>query len=275
MKKTIDETILILLMGAVNSWLFKCTLTFRQAQGDQARGRHAESIEAWWEANYFMPSLISAIFIAVMLFIIVSCAGKSSSDTLYSEADIVADTNVYIAFASYDNFDTTLVRLVMENAEKFYSTKSQPVVAASLPDNAYNAAWNRYSADSLLIQLNRLKPPKADFMQGLTDRDIFTPTEKYPFWGIFGLGSFTYPVSVVSTFRLHAGNCSDEKFRERLIKVALHEVGHNLGLHHCPTESCMMESAEGTIVTVDNEKISVCENCKQLLREKFKTLRND
>jgi archaemetzincin len=223
-----------------------------------------------------MKPFFYILFSVAIIFALISCAGKSNSVSEVSNSDIVdKDTNIYIAFVSYDNFDTTLIRLLMENAEKFYGTKSLPVVKASLPEDAYNAAWNRYSADSLLLQLNRLKPPKADFIQGLTDKDIFTPTEKSPYWGIFGLGSFSYPSSVVSTFRLHAGNCSEETFKERLIKVALHELGHNLGLTHCPTPNCMMESAEGTIVTVDNEKISVCDKCKKQLREKLKSLRND
>lgn len=56
-------------MGAVNSLLFECALTFRQAQGDRAHRCHAESIEAWWDANYFMPLLIKATQIKLGLLI--------------------------------------------------------------------------------------------------------------------------------------------------------------------------------------------------------------
>jgi archaemetzincin len=220
-------------------------------------------------------AFISAIPM-LLLFYLSSCCNNGTTETAKTNTDsVLADTNVYIALVIYNNFDTSLARTVASNAEKFYSVKCLPFVHTTLPKDAYNAAWARYSADSLLVQLKKIKPSNADFIQGLTDQDIFTPTEKSPYWGIFGLGSFVNPTSVVSTFRLHAGNCSEEKFKERLIKVALHELGHNLGLEHCPSLNCMMESANGTITTVDNEKIAVCDQCKKQLQEKFRSLRHD
>jgi len=45
--------------------------------------------------------------------------------------------------------------------------------------------------------------------------------------------------------------------------VALHEIGHNLGLPHCENDKkCMMNDARGTIKQVDAEKVWLCEKCK-------------
>ena len=49
----------------------------------------------------------------------------------------------------------------------------------------------------------------------------------------------------------------------RLAKVAVHEIEHTLGLPHCPTRGCLMEDAEGKVVTVDRER-NFCAHCRQL-----------
>ncbi|MEI6178360.1 MAG: matrixin family metalloprotease, partial [Verrucomicrobiota bacterium] len=49
--------------------------------------------------------------------------------------------------------------------------------------------------------------------------------------------------------------------RERLRKVAEHEVGHVMGLDHCPQAGCVMADAEGSISTVDGETGEFCKDC--------------
>ena len=50
-------------------------------------------------------------------------------------------------------------------------------------------------------------------------------------------------------------------FFERIKKVCVHELGHNFGLPHCPTITCVMEDAKETIKTIDNEELRLCEKC--------------
>ena len=47
-------------------------------------------------------------------------------------------------------------------------------------------------------------------------------------------------------------------------KVALHEIGHNLGLPHCTTNNCFMHAAEGSIKQIDAEKRDMCSTCRKL-----------
>lgn len=54
---------------------------------------------------------------------------------------------------------------------------------------------------------------------------------------------------------------------ERLTKVVLHELGHNLGLDHCNKPNCSMEDAGGTIKTVDRENKEVCPKCSMFLSD--------
>jgi archaemetzincin len=72
-------------------------------------------------------------------------------------------------------------------------------------------------------------------------------------------------VCVISSFKLKQ-NANAKLLADRLQKVAIHEVGHNLGLYHCKKDpECLMNDAGGTIKQVDNEKFMFCENCKKLI----------
>lgn len=129
----------------------------------------------------------------------------------------------------------------------------------------------RYRADSIIRDLKRNLPDSVDAILGLTNKDISTtkrkrngmikePVSKYKDWGVFGLGYRPGKSCVVSTYRFETNN--RKLFFSRLKKVSLHEIGHNLGLKHCPNH-CLMKDAAETIKTIDSVPLALCKDCKK------------
>ena len=167
----------------------------------------------------------------------------------------------------YKNFDTALIPFVKKEITAFYRCSATVLPETDLPANAFYAPRQRYRADSLL-RFQKAMAGKAAAVVGLTDKDISTTHNNINDWGVFGLGYNPGKVCIISLHRLKKASSSLPQLKERLAKVVLHELGHNLGLPHCSKDiTCLMNDAGGTIKQVDREKKWICENCRKLLAE--------
>jgi archaemetzincin len=148
----------------------------------------------------------------------------------------------------------------------FYAIDVRVLDCKDLPATAYYPERRRYRAERLLAFLNQRLPEDGWRILGLTDADISTTKGKYPDWGVMGLGELPGTATVISSFRCRKKARSPAHAIERLAKVAVHEIGHTLGLDHCPTRGCLMEDAMGKVVTTDRER-DFCPRCRALARQ--------
>jgi archaemetzincin len=140
-----------------------------------------------------------------------------------------------------------------------------------LPTAAKTSEKGRYSADRILEYLSTQTIESSTGhgkIVGVTELDIVTPKNGVTNWGVLGLGTIDGQACVFSTYRMKrafekGGGASETLVRERLWKIALHELGHTLGLEHCPNVGCIMEDAAGTVKTVDTE-VALCPRCAGL-----------
>jgi archaemetzincin len=137
------------------------------------------------------------------------------------------------------------------------------VACQELPKAAYYPPRRRYRAERLLAYLNARMPKDGFRILGLTDSDISTTKDRYQDWGVMGLGELPGTATVVSSFRCRKKARDADHATLRLAKVAVHEIGHTLGLPHCPTRGCLMEDAMGKVVTTDRER-DFCPRCRAL-----------
>ncbi len=131
------------------------------------------------------------------------------------------------------------------------------------PSDAYDASRGQYSARTLLDMLP--EPPGGGAVIGVTTLDIFVPL----FTHVFGLGVLRGGRSVVSGYRLDAtryGEADDRTLlSERLLKEAVHELGHAFGLVHCHHPECVMQACFD-VGEVDLKRADFCSSCRSAFR---------
>lgn len=168
--------------------------------------------------------------------------------------------HIIIAIQPLGFSDVKQLKWLQSNIETYYHFKVILLPDMGLPEEAWYAPRRRYKADKLIRILKTEKSDSVQYIIGITSKDISTKKGEISDFGIMGLGFCPGKSCVVSTFRLKTADV--RLLYERLAKVALHEIGHNLGLPHCTTKDCFMHDAEASIKQVDSEKLDLCSNCK-------------
>lgn len=131
------------------------------------------------------------------------------------------------------------------------------------PDFAYDPVRNQYHATAILRRLSSYKATGR--ILGVASVDLYVPI----FTFVFGEAQLSGQCAVISMFRLRQqlyGLPPDpELTAERLLKEALHELGHTLGLRHCHDWSCPMASSF-SIERLDLKSVSFCPACQSATR---------
>lgn len=168
----------------------------------------------------------------------------------------------------YAAIDDKLKSELQQNIMATYKcTVTEIKGTATLPEAALYKPRNRYQATVLLKNMDSYSG--YDKIIGITTKDISTTSNNVYDWGIMGLANSPGKSCVISTFRIKTPN--KVLFNDRFIKVALHELGHTMGLPHCTfSRTCFMEAAEGTVKSVDRETRYLCSNCKKLISQYIK-----
>ncbi|MCD6504670.1 archemetzincin [Candidatus Bathyarchaeota archaeon] len=137
-----------------------------------------------------------------------------------------------------------------------------------LPREYYNPIRGQYHSTMLLYELeSRTRASTSHRILGVTEVDIYVPGMNF----IFGEARLPGRCCLISTFRLRPELYGLPRDRgillERCVKEALHELGHTLGLQHCPLPLCVMHFSLN-VYSVDRKKPDFCRNCRSKL-ERF------
>lgn len=144
-----------------------------------------------------------------------------------------------------------------------YGVEIHELEPADLPQSAWYEPRRRWRAERLLDFLTPLLPDDCHRILGMTTQDISTTKGEHEDWGILGLANMPGTAAVISFYRCRR-RVADVPPLERLGRVAIHEIGHTLGLPHCSTFGCYMEDAAGTVETIDRETF-LCDVCRERL----------
>jgi archaemetzincin len=129
---------------------------------------------------------------------------------------------------------------------------------------ALNPLRRQYHSTEILKKIVQKPPSQSWKVLGVTEMDLYIPVLTF----VFGEAQLLDGGAVVSTHRLRQefyGLPADpELLHQRLLKEALHELGHTYGLRHCPDYTCVMSASNG-VERIDLKRAEFCPTCVQLL----------
>jgi archaemetzincin len=101
-----------------------------------------------------------------------------------------------------------------------------------------------------------------NFLLGVAPFDLYVPGMNF----VFGEARCPGRVAVISTLRLRTAPQTDmSMLGSRVLKEAVHESGHMLGLRHCSDETCVMHFSE-RLSDTDRKHDDFCSECSVRLR---------
>ena len=118
-------------------------------------------------------------------------------------------------------------------------------------------------AESLL---DALASAPGDRVLGITPEDLYADTYRF----VFGLARVQGRPAVISLARLASPDPA--RFRDRIAKEAIHEVGHTLGADNCPNRGCVMSFSD-SVDAVDRKTRTFCGRCRPTIEFTLKRLR--
>jgi archaemetzincin len=125
---------------------------------------------------------------------------------------------------------------------------------------ARNGRRNQYLSTSILEALSHLPHDPGTRILGVTALDLYVPILTY----VFGEAQLEGDCALVSLHRLHEefyGLPPDlPLLKLRLLKEAVHELGHTCGLRHCMNWECVMASTH-TAERLDVKSARFCSEC--------------
>jgi archaemetzincin len=172
----------------------------------------------------------------------------------------------FVCVAAVGAVEEKLLRTAASTVESALGVASPEMPGVEMPEEAWDRSRRQWAAPMLLGKLLAAAPPDAARALGLTGGDLFIPMLTF----VFGQAQLGGKAALVSTARLRQsfyGLPEDDSLLEsRLRKEVLHELGHTLGLIHCPDRFCVM-SLSVSLLQVDAKSDEYCEGCAGLARE--------
>jgi archaemetzincin len=129
------------------------------------------------------------------------------------------------------------------------------------PEFAYHPERQQYHSSEILQSMQRYVGPDSWRVLGVTGVDLYIPILTF----VFGEAQMGGPCGLVSAHRLQQefyGLPPDREIAQgRLLKEAVHELGHTLDLTHCDDYQCAMAPSHAVEWT-DLKESALCGACQ-------------
>jgi archaemetzincin len=156
--------------------------------------------------------------------------------------------------------DYGLVNKLASDLVSFFNVGVDILQGVKIPPEALNPQRGQYYSTVILNKLELMKSSPGERMLGLADDDLYVPTRNF----VLGDADPVGKTALVSLFRLKRENYEmlDEQkvFYSRVLKEAVHQLGHLWGFEDCRNPKCVMYVADG-MTAVDRKGTKFCDSC--------------
>lgn len=221
------------------------------------------------EVRRLHPGYRIAVSTALLLlhFLLSSCG---SPPQRFPEGNIDVDSDIYVV--PIGDVDEKHLYPLIPKLERRFTTKVYLALDKRMPspDYAYDYKAKQYVAMYILTELSKVDVPEDAKILGVTNVDLFVPESDLPF--IFGQAHFgrNSKAAVISTLRMDpnsyvGGKPDDELLVQRMMKEAVHELGHVFGLRNSAEPECVMYLPRD-LKSLDKKTDNFCLNCQRTFR---------
>ena len=171
-----------------------------------------------------------------------------------------------IYIVSFGDIERKILSLI---ASEVATTFNKPTLISrkilKIPQVAYVPERNQYYAEFFLKEtLKSFRDKDIEKILAVTDANIFADDLNF----VFGIAQLNGRAALISLHmldpRTYGEPYDEELFFNRIIKEAIHELGHTYGLRHCKNEKCVM-SFSNSVSDVDRKTKEFCDVCKSKL----------
>lgn len=167
-----------------------------------------------------------------------------------------------VVLAPMGEVDARCLDILARALESVFGCGVRVASARRVPAEGLEPRRGQHSAQVLLRALTR---PEGERLLGIVDVDLYVQGLNF----VFGLAEPLGRRALVALPRLRPtfyGEPSDDRlFVERVIKEAVHELGHTYGLEHCSDRQCVM-AFSNSLADTDLKAATFCSLCTRRLR---------
>ena len=176
-----------------------------------------------------------------------------------------------IYLVPFGSVDEGILQTLETRLEKTLHSEVERYERMELPQDAFNPERNQFYCPRLLDKLrNFVKPVTEVKALGIADVDLYVQGLNF----VFGQAELGGHLAVISLTRLRQSFYglpeNNRLFMERVLKEAVHELGHVYGLEHCPDPECVMHFSN-SLMDTDRKSASFCPRCQTILEKLLKS----